>query len=182
MDDNFLQDLKNHEGYSVEPYKDTNGYLTGGIGHLMTERDAQAFNYEWSSAEKSEYWRDRFKEDVAAAANDVNELTKDWKVKPTKEQVEVLVDMRFNLGLEGLKGFTGFLGALSKGDKDTAADEMIDSQWHRDFVGWSKKGDIGTLRSRKLEHKMRNSKNLIDQEGIGWSGGGKIFSKPEDSK
>lgn len=158
MDDNFLQDLKDHEGYSVEPYKDTNGYLTGGIGHLMTERDAKAFKYEWSSVKKSEYWRDRFKEDVAAAANDVNGMTKDWALKPTKAQMEVLVDMRFNLGLEGLNKFTGFLKALKAGDKDTAADEMIDSKWHRDFVKWSSKGDIGTLRSRKLENKMRNSK------------------------
>jgi lysozyme len=44
----------------------------------------------------------------------------------------VLVEMRYQLGLEGLKGFTEFLKAAKAGDWERAAAEMLDSKWHRE--------------------------------------------------
>lgn len=153
----FLKDLMKSEGFRVDPYQDTAGKMTGGIGHLWTDDDTKNFRHEWTTQEKTDYWKEAFKRDIASAVNDVNELTKGWTTKPNKAQSEVLIDMRFNLGLEGLKKFENFLTALEAGDSDTAADEMLDSKWHKDFIKWNSGKDTSTLRSRRLETKMRGS-------------------------
>ena len=43
----------------------------------------------------------------------------------------VIVEMVFNPGRARLLGFVKMLTALERGDYSTAADEMLDSRWHR---------------------------------------------------
>ena len=35
--DEVKESIKKHEGYRLEPYKCTEGFLTGGIGHKINE-------------------------------------------------------------------------------------------------------------------------------------------------
>ena len=42
-----------------------------------------------------------------------------------------LLDMAYNLGVNGLLGFKDMVSALERGDYDTAADEALDSVWAR---------------------------------------------------
>lgn len=153
----FLRELIKHEDYRSEPYLDVNGNVTGGVGHLFTELDYKRFDPNWDKETKDKYWVERFQEDMLTSALDVSKLVANWETKPNKEQREILINMRFNMGNTGLRKFKNMIKALSKGDKDTAADEMINSKWHRDFVKWNSKKDASTLRSRELEAKMRNS-------------------------
>ena len=161
MSISFATQLRLHEGYRRDPYKDTVGKLTGGTGHLMTKKDIEDFQYEWINEWKDSYWAEHFRDDVLSATADVVALVQEFNTQPNNLQKEVLINMRFNLGDAGLRKFKGMLGALSDGDVSKAADEMIDSKWHRDFVKWSRKGDVPTLRSRELETKMRNSNGWI---------------------
>ena len=43
----------------------------------------------------------------------------------------VLIEMVFNMGIKRFKGFKKMLVACQKGEWDKAADEMLDSQWHK---------------------------------------------------
>ena len=157
MSTKFLLELKQHEGYRRNPYRDTKGKWTGGYGHLMLLKDHDDFNENWSDDWKDSYWAEHFLNDVISATEDIVALVQELDTRPTASCQEVLINMRFNLGDAGLRKFKGMLGALSDGNVSKAADEMIDSKWHRDFVKWSRLGDVPTLRSRELETKMRNS-------------------------
>jgi GH24 family phage-related lysozyme (muramidase) len=52
-----------------------------------------------------------------------------WYADLSKPRQWVIFDMTFNLGLGGLKKFEKFLRAVEVGNYDTAAQEMIDSEW-----------------------------------------------------
>lgn len=156
----YIDDLIRDEGVRLDPYIDPDGNLTGGIGHLMTEQDKKEFNPDWDQAKKLAFWVEKFLEDLDNSIRDVNQIIIQKLLPLNKEQIEVLVNMRFNLGREGLLGFKKMFLALKQKNVKWAADEMIDSKWHRDLVKWSERGDIPSLRSRRLERKMRNSLDM----------------------
>jgi lysozyme len=49
---------------------------------------------------------------------------------PTEVKL-IFANMMFNLGASRLGGFKRMLAAVEKGDWSSAADEMVDSRWHR---------------------------------------------------
>lgn len=150
-------DLIKSEGYRRDVYKDTVGKLTGGVGHLITEKDIKEFDPSWSDEQKDEYWSMKFKEDLERTEKIVQDLIKEKNLQVGKEQYEVLIEMAFNLGPNRFKGFKEMLKGLATGDYEKAADEMINSKWHKDFVKWNDGKDTSTIRSRRLEAKMRNT-------------------------
>lgn len=42
---------------------------------------------------------------------------------------EVILDMAFNLGIEGLMNFKNMIAAIKEKDYEKAAEEMLDSKW-----------------------------------------------------
>lgn len=68
---------------------------------------------------------------------DVNEVIENldravpWWEKLDPVRGRVLINMCFNLGLPRLLGFHHFLAALQDGDFNRAADEMENSDWHK---------------------------------------------------
>ena len=153
----LLDEIQKAEGYRRDPYKDPEGFITGGFGHFLTPEDLDDFNPDWTNDQKDTYWALRFAEDIYTAVVDVSILSKNFIFKPTRECEEVLIEMMFNIGLTKLCKFTGMFDAISKGDYEAAANEMIDSKWHRDFVRWNGGKDTPNIRSRRLERKMRGS-------------------------
>ena len=117
------QDLiKRHEGKRNQLYLDTEGVLTGGIGHAFK-----------AGGELSEsVIRLLFDEDYVAAVMNYFRLV-EFNGLPKLDDVRkaVLVDMTFNLGVRGVMGFQKMLGAIFRGDWEMAADEMLDSKWAR---------------------------------------------------
>jgi GH24 family phage-related lysozyme (muramidase) len=117
--------IRDHEGYRLNPYKDTEDYLTGGIGHKFTKKDFQEWNPNWDVDTKKLYWKDRFVEDVDRAYTQAKKIQKEFNIDDSNEVVTtVLTDMVFNLGAEGVRGFPKFLKALSNRDKIGAIREM----------------------------------------------------------
>lgn len=145
------------EGYRKDPYIDQNKYWTGGYGHKILEADWKEFNPKWSDKEKKDYWLKKLVLDISIANKDIMKLTSSWKYQPNEPQMEVLVELDFNLGLKGLLGFKKFLDHFKKGEIQEAADELIDSKWHRDFVKWNSGRDTSDIRSRRLEKKLLDS-------------------------
>jgi lysozyme len=115
------QKLKNllvqHESYKQFPYIDTTGHLTIGIGRNLKDRGI--------SLNEALYLLDG---DEQYFTNKLSTLLKFWDDLSEARQI-VLVDMCFNLGLQGLFGFKDMMIAIEAKDFDRAAQEMLDSKW-----------------------------------------------------
>jgi len=127
--------LIEHEGFRLNPYKDTTGNITGGIGHKFTKEDFKNWNPAWSEQEKYDYWMKRFKEDYAIASRAAIKTMIKYDIKPTEKIQYVLTDMIFNMGALNVAGgvapdgtvkhgFKNFLQDLKKGDIEGATIEM----------------------------------------------------------
>lgn len=118
--------VRNKEGQHMA-YKDSKGFPTGGIGHLLT--DIEKERYPEGKEIPDTIVNGWFNEDMNEAAGGVDRLLESHKVDVPEAVYDVLVNMSFNLGQEGLDDFTDMWKAIEIGDYETAADEMEDSQW-----------------------------------------------------
>lgn len=111
--------VKAHEGYKGKPYRDTGGWAFGYGTNFAALSDKEA----------------QILADVAVALR-LTRLKRtlhryEWFNKADYVRQQVLLDMSYNLGVEGLKGFTRMIKALRDRDYITAAIEMLDSKWAR---------------------------------------------------
>jgi lysozyme len=118
---NYKQMTKDFEGLRLKPYKCTAGKLTIGYG-----RNLDDIGISRTEAEML------FERDFAKAEAEVRRLCKEFNIdceSLIEQRFYVLTDMMFNLGYGNLSKFKKMLTALSKGDYEAAADEMLDSSW-----------------------------------------------------
>ena len=116
--DRCFELLKFDEGEELFPYKDTEGNLTIGVGHLL----ANGITPEVSKI--------LFYIDFLKAQNDC--LAKIPCYSSLNEARRyVLANMCFNVGIRRLLGFKKMLAAVAAGDWSRAAAEMLDSKWAR---------------------------------------------------
>ena len=121
MQTQYKQMTKNFEGLRLKPYKCTAGKLTIGYGRNLEDVGI-------SQAEADML----FERDFAKAEADARKICKDFNIDVDnliEQRFYVLVDMSFNLGYAGLSKFKNMLTAVSKGDYQTAAREMLESLW-----------------------------------------------------
>lgn len=122
MNSGLLDMIARHEGLRLKPYQDTVGVWTVGYGHNLNIPIAE-----------SDAWH-ILETDTQAAINDcLHEFP--WFADLSEQRQWVIVDMRFNLGLAGLKQFKKFLRHVELGDYDSAADEMLKSKWAQQVKG-----------------------------------------------
>ena len=108
--------IKKHEGEVLKPYKDSRGILTIGVGH----------NLELGiSAAASDFI---FKEDLDKAEELLNSKCPVFAKLDANRQL-VLLDLCFNLGINGLLGFKKMLQALENKDYNKAGNELMDSRY-----------------------------------------------------
>jgi lysozyme len=108
--------LIRHEGCRDQPYIDSLGIQTIGIGHNLHKPLSHGAIMRI------------FQDDLADATNDCLHAFP-FFADLTEARQAVLINMCFNLGLTKLLRFTKFLAAVERGDYDTAADEMLNSLW-----------------------------------------------------
>lgn len=117
-------ELIDEEGLSLTVYKDSLGYPTVGVGHLLTAKDGTFTNITLEYAGK-------------LLAQDINiareELRKNLLVYAELDPIRqyVLLSMCFNLGIRKLLQFKKMLLALSQKNYVVAAEEMKNSNWYR---------------------------------------------------
>ena len=136
--------LEIDEGVKYEIYKDHLGYPTFGIGHLVTDTDAE-FGCDVGTSVSEQRVEEAFKKDVQIVIKDCEILYPDFNELPEEVQ-QIIANMMFNLGRPRLSKFKGMKGGVDNQDWNGAADEMVDSRWYR---------QVGK-RAERLVERMRN--------------------------
>jgi lysozyme len=127
---NQLRDeLTIDEGCLNHLYLDHRGLKTVGIGHLCRESDPE-FDMEIGDPVSEERVAELFDKDITWTLHDCLRLLPEFDELPTEVRL-IVANMMFNLGASRLGGFKRMLAAVEKGDWSSAADEMVDSRWHR---------------------------------------------------
>jgi lysozyme len=109
--------LEKQEGYRQYVYMDSVGVPTVGIGRNLRDKGL--------SHDEAQY----------LLANDIRDCQNElWQFVPVYRELDdvrkvVLIDMAFNLGIEGLLGFRGMLKALADKDYKLVSQHMLDSKW-----------------------------------------------------
>lgn len=133
--------LRYDEGEKLTMYKDTEGYFTIGVGHLITKNPSR--DYALKELDKAVghpcYGYITAKESDQLLNTDVNSTLRQLS-KTELHQVYIridtvrrsaLINMCFQLGVSGVCQFKKFLGYMAVGDYQNAADEALDSRWAR---------------------------------------------------
>jgi GH24 family phage-related lysozyme (muramidase) len=125
MLENVKARIKAHEGFNNKVYKDSLGKLTIGYGHLITIKDNFKQDIEYSTDELNNL----FEQDFQIAFNQADQLLAGAQI--CEDAFGVIVEMIFQLGVGGVSKFKMMLNALRMHDYETAANQMLNSEWHR---------------------------------------------------
>jgi len=126
MNDNHLQiaemTLNTDEGLRLTPYKDSKGIWTVGFG----------FNLEKTPMPRkvAVLWLTCLVEDRDSALDGKLE----YYHRLSDARKAVLINMSYQLGVQGLINFKNMHKALMADDFVNAVDEMKDSRWYRSFT------------------------------------------------
>lgn len=108
------------EGNVPHAYRDSLGFLTIGIGHLIDQRKGGKISQAAIDL--------IFDEDVAEAEAGVRAIFPSFDTLSENRQA-VLCNMAFELGDAGLATFTTFRGLVEAGDFAGAAADMLGTKW-----------------------------------------------------
>ena len=135
--------LIRHEGKRLCPYRDSVGKLTIGVGRNLDDRGITDAEAELLLTQ-----------DLLRCEDELRKHLSFFDQLNSPRQ-EVLTNMCFNLGLEGLMGFRNMLSSLQRAVAGggqaifiEAADHMLDSKWAK---------QVGT-RAGELARVMRDGK------------------------
>ena len=114
----LIDSVKEGEGLRLKPYRCTAGKLTIGYGRNLddvgiTQEEAELL----------------LKNDLEKAEKDAEKFPVYSKLNQARK--DVLIEMVFNLGYSRLSNFKKMFEALENGDYDEAANQMLDSAWHK---------------------------------------------------
>ena len=116
------------EGYRTKAYKDTKGYWTVGIGHLLS-KTVSFEGLVWSDAKV----RTVFENDLDSSLRSAKEIFPQYETLPPNVQLAIL-DMIFNLGGNGFRQFKTVIRMINAGRYKDAAVAALDSKWARQDV------------------------------------------------
>lgn len=122
----FACQIKIHEGFRQEVYKDTSGTSVG-FGHLL--RQNEAAQYPLGTPVPTSQINTWFEQDTTTATKIAQTVCSSWN-DLTDVRKRALADLAYNLGPTRLSKFTNFLQAMNKNDFSTAAKELKDSKWY----------------------------------------------------
>lgn len=114
------------EGEVLWMYRDSLGYATLGVGHLIDQRKGGKISQAAS--------RFMLQEDMVAADSEVHELIPTFDALSDNRKA-ALAEMVFNLGEGGLAKFDTFLGFIASGDFAGAADDLKGTKWATEVSG-----------------------------------------------
>ena len=117
------KDLRRDEGVRSKPYRDTEGFLTIGVGHNL---DAEGLCPDAIQAQLAYDIRTKGLEPL-------DRYLPWWKDHPIAVQ-RVLINLMFNMGPKTLLGFHNTLAFIKKGDYSRAASHLLQSKY-ADQVG-----------------------------------------------
>jgi len=128
--------IKGHEGFRDEAYNDSLGIPTIGWGHMILPEDNIQMGVKYSVDHLSEIFDKDFEITFNAAKQLIEKHIPNLYTQGLDqgdiEQIQgVLIEMLFQMGYPRVSKFKKTLKALDDGDFKTAANEMLDSRWHK---------------------------------------------------
>ena len=121
---NFTKDsIKSHEGYRLNPYECTEGFLTGGYGHKILEGE--------EIPTTKEGWEELFDKDFEKAWNNTELFCETFNLPDEDEMKSILCEMIYQLGYTGVSNFKMMIKALQDSNFEEASAQMKDSRWHK---------------------------------------------------
>lgn len=120
MHEELIAQLRRDEGERLSVYFDTLGFATIGIGRMVDARRGGGITRE---------------ESTYLLMNDINKIDRQlqerlpWVVTLTPERRGVLMNMAFQLGIDGLMSFKRTLAFVQQGEYAKAAEAMLASKW-----------------------------------------------------
>ena len=121
----LMESVKKHEGYRNKVYLDTLGKRTVGVGHLCVEDF-----WEDDKEYEEKFLMEILADDLQNAIKGARELKEEHSCTDIDEIAqEILVEMVFQLGKNGVSKFRNMWKALSEKNYIGASYEMLDSRW-----------------------------------------------------
>jgi len=117
----LMDRVKEHEGYRLDPYLCTEGFLTGGYGHKILDGE--------DVPTTKEGWDKIFEQDFNKAWDSMNELCAENNLRIHIKAQGILCEMIFQMGKHGVSKFKKMILALRNNSYGVAASEMLDSKW-----------------------------------------------------
>ena len=118
MDYNAIRDqLIQHEGLKLKPYKDTVGKLTIGVGRNLTDKGISRIEA-----------LDLLENDITEVMRQLDKALPWWKSQ-SEMRKRALIDLCFNMGIGTLLTFKNTLAAWQKGDYQAAGRGLEQSKW-----------------------------------------------------
>lgn len=124
-------------------YKDSEGYKTVGVGHLVSDFDPEKTTPYGEIVSFNQILK-YFNKDIDEAIEDCESVFTDFYELPYDVQ-HIIANMMFNLGRTRFLKFKNMIAAINNRDWSHAAVEMEDSRWYHQT------GD----RSKRLVDRMR---------------------------
>lgn len=145
--------IKQNEGYSDKPYKDSRGIRTIGYGFNMQDKANQQLaarlGVRLDKPLKQQDAERLFKHSIVSAEEALRSLDEDYDTRPDDVK-KALLDMSYNLGASRLNEFTSMFEALKSGDYKAAGYEVMRS-----------------LYAAQVPVRARNNAKLLIRAGIG---------------
>lgn len=113
----LIEQLKIDEGFSEKLYKCSEGYNTIGYGFNVDAGVSKRLGEVILRHQVQEVWEQCNKEFGS------------WWYRLTDVRRSVVINMVFNLGMDGFKKFKKVIACLSVEDYEGASEEMLDSKW-----------------------------------------------------
>jgi GH24 family phage-related lysozyme (muramidase) len=148
--------IEGHEGKRYEPYKDSLGLWTVGIGHLIG--DGKTLPPEWNRKFSEEEVMAMFEKDYEKHKKQAESNVPGFSKYDSMGQ-GALIDLTFNMGPGWPEKFKNTSAKLGAGDTAGAAAGLTDSKWY---------GQVGG-RAPKIVGMIRNSE-FTAEEGGAFSG------------
>jgi len=132
--DRLKKQLKEDEGERLKVYKDTRGFPTVGVGHLVRPADMLQVG-DRITPEQCDIF---FDYDLARTVVDCKREIEGWADFPDEVQ-EILANMAYNLGITGLLKFKNTFSFLRSKNYDKAANALVASRWYSQVGNRSKR-------------------------------------------
>jgi len=126
--ENIKERIKQHEGFRRSIYSDSLGFATIGYGHLVLPTDNFVEGVEYSKEELDAV----FDKDFQIALTSADELLEE--IDPNEKFTTIrglICEMCFQLGKPRVSKFKKMWEGIRAADYNKAADEMINSAWHK---------------------------------------------------
>ncbi len=121
----FIEHIKLREGYENTVYRDNEGNLTVGVGHLVTASD----NLKLGETISDEQVIKLLEHDSIASYNRAKSQADELGIND-KEVIAGLASVNFQLGLDWNKEHKDTWALMQKGDFNGAITEVADSKWN----------------------------------------------------